>query len=171
VEWSIPQPVIWADPAADQINGWGWGVGDPVTVHLFDPAGALSYSGVREARPDTGVDFDLRAESIDLQAGFRITLEDGSTLKELSVSAVGVTDFDLSAHTISGVYDPTPGLGFLIYLGGVQPDNLAFEGERWTAAFADMAAVVGSEVAQPDEDGDMTGIGFGVPELPPTASP
>ena len=156
-------PYIWADPSAEYINGWDWGVGDSITIKLYDQSDHLLFSGEQVARSDSGVGFDMRAEGIDMQAGYRITLSDGLTTKELVVSKLEITFINSEDRTISGIYDPDPNLDFTINVEGQELDNLTFNGDQWTATYLEWLPGTGAEVYQSDEDGDMTGIGFGIP--------
>ena len=159
-EWSVSNPHIWADPICECVNGWEWNAGDTITIRVFDQDGnefALQNPSQVYA-PDAGVFFDLNPEGIDLQPGYRIVMTNGDITKEVVVTKLEITKFDIPASMISGIYDPAFALD--INVRDQERLSLEVDGDQWVATFSDLPLSAGGEAWQTDEDGDQTGFGW-----------
>jgi hypothetical protein len=156
---------IWADPNG-WIGGFEWVAGETITVNVYDLDNVRVYTAdqvVQTGRfPWNGhVGFYVWRECIVLPAGYRVTMSDCLSTNELIISTLEITSVSLSARTITGIYDPN--LEFWINVQGQQPENVVFDGTEWVATFANLPAGADGEVGQTDEDGDITFIGYYVP--------
>jgi hypothetical protein len=152
-------PMIWADPLAEYINGWGWPEGNLIQIEVYDGDEQI-YANHQETRPDTGVGFALRDVGLDLHTGHLVVLRDGAFEKTLVLTNLDITSLDLLTLTAAGAYDP--GYSFYIRFDGEDPAWLDLdESGVWTAPFE--AYHTSMEMAQTDEDGDMTGTGQDIP--------
>jgi hypothetical protein len=158
-----PGPQMYALPDEDRVYAAEWTPGE--TLHMIiDRPGAEPPVGMDVVVPDTGgpygaeVLFDL---NFDLLAGDVIYLSDGRYGKDLAVSSLKVTSFDLEAKTISGEGDA--GAKFLVRIGGTDvPDKVGSDG-TWSVHHEGLEAGVWGEAIQPDGDGDETRDGFQAP--------
>jgi hypothetical protein len=108
----VPVPVIFAHPAYNVIEGHEWTPGTEVTITIDDPTNGegVDYTQTATASDninylyDTAVHFDL---AFDLQAGHIIKMTDGHFTQTMVVSTLRVTGFNLDAHTVFGVGDPS----------------------------------------------------------------
>ncbi len=147
---STPVILNWLD--WDVVEGNGWQIGDTVTLKIgtyinsalvvpssWDP----SYGYVR---------FDVGAEGHDLKIGDYVVMTDGSNTKYILIPPLAVTDYNLGARMVSGVYNPR--LGFWIGVNGIEPTDIAFDGNSWVATFDKLDPNMWGDVVQTDADGD-----------------
>lgn len=155
--------LIWADPLHDAINGWNWGVGDAITIQVFEPDGTeLAISTPTLIYDEAwGAAWNLRADGIDLRGGSRVVMNDGTNYKVLVLTPLEVQVFNFTEVRLEGIYDPAQ--PFNINFFGTDLLALEFTDDRWAANFAAMPFGSGGEVWQTDPEGDMTGIGFWIP--------
>ncbi|HEU0296638.1 MAG TPA: CSLREA domain-containing protein [Anaerolineales bacterium] len=148
------------------IEGYDWPAGSTITVNIND--GEYVAQAVSELRPGalpgrTRVPFELWKDNFFIEAGDRIVMTDGSITKDSVVTALAVTDFDVSTRTVSGTYDPDSSLRVWVYDRDGQvatdPGNGA-----WVATFDQLQAGTLGGASQQDVDGDGTSIEFEVPQ-------
>ena len=167
VDWCIPMPTFVAYiPGA--IEGYDWPMGDEISLIINGedyPTTAFS-----EQRPDsppgaTRVLFEVWKEGISLKAGDHIVMTDETTgfTKEVWVTNLAVTDFDLSAGTVSGIYDPVYDLWVWLYGQEWQVPATNPSNGTWVATFAELPPGAWGGAVQHDADGDGTSIDFQVP--------
>lgn len=152
LDFRTPNPTILGWLEWDVVEGNEWHPGDTVTLTVGD----LTRSAVVQPSswdPLYGyARFELGPEGYDLKVGDFVTMTDGRITKELQVPQLEVTGYDLGAHTISGTYDPA--LSFWIRVNEMEPDNVAFDGNTWAAAFAGLGPNMWGDAGQIDNDGD-----------------
>ncbi len=148
------------------IEGYDWPVGSTITVTIND--GEYVAQAVSELRPGaplggTRVPFELWKDNFFIEAGDRIVMTDGSITKDSVVTALTVTDFDVSTRTVSGTYDPDSSLRVWVYDRDGQVATDPGTG-AWVATFDQLQAGALGGASQEDVDGDGTSIEFEVPE-------
>lgn len=148
------------------IEGYDWPVGNTITVNIND--GEYVAQAVSELRPGappgrTRVPFELWKDNFLIEAGDRIVMTDGSITKDSVITALAVTDFDVSTRTVSGTYDPDSSLRVWVYDRAGQVATDPGNG-TWVATFDQLQAGTLGGANQEDVDGDGTSIEFEVPE-------
>ena len=107
-------------PVEDHINGEGWPDGATVTLQIDDPSNGsgVDYTETTTAHPGSSAgpydpgnpgpfDFDFALSgTFDVQAGYEVTITDGTTTKIHRVTDVTVTAVDPDVDTISGTAAP-----------------------------------------------------------------
>jgi hypothetical protein len=161
--FAAPNPSLYAVPDENRIWANGWIEGGEISLTIFDPDGSEVYTEPRVVPPPderewTQVLFD---SGFALEPGQRIVINQGGYERELIVSSIHVTGFDLGAQTIVGTGDP--GAEFLVRIGGVDAWGTVGDDGTWSVQNGDLAAGVWGEAIQPDEDGDATRDGFQAP--------
>jgi hypothetical protein len=149
------------------IEGYDWPMGNTITIIVND--GEYTAQAISEQRPEspegsTRVLFELWRNDFSIEAGDQIMMTDGVVRKEVVVTNLAVTDFDLNAGTVSGVYDPAYSLWVWLYdLEGQVPETDTDNG-TWVATFTELPLGAWGGATQWDIDGDGTSIDFQVPE-------
>lgn len=100
----------------------------------------------------TWVHFDVGAVGHDLVIGDLVQVSNGLITKELLIPEVKITDYDLGANTVSGLYDPV--LGFRTHVYDQELIDVVFDGNKWIAYFDDLGPVMWGDAVQTDADGD-----------------
>jgi hypothetical protein len=147
-------------------EGYDWPMGH--TISLGIPEREYSTQAVSEQEPgspegETRVLFELWRDDLSLEVGDHVLMTDESIglTKDVVVTNLAVTGFDLSAGTVTGVFDPAYDLWVWLY--GEEGQVPAKEGDVWTATFAVLPPGASGGATQWDVDGDGTSIDFYVP--------
>jgi hypothetical protein len=164
----VPMPVF-AAYMPSTIEGYNWPLGDTITLNINN--GEYTATALSEQRPDfpegeTRVLFELWRDEFSMQAGDHILMTDESNTvtKELWVASLQVTDINLNADTVSGIYEPS--YSFWMQVDGQEPLEIQFNEDTWVATFAELIPGTWGFVAQDDEDADGTVWDFYVPNPP-----
>ncbi|HLO14485.1 MAG TPA: hypothetical protein VK206_06640, partial [Anaerolineales bacterium] len=149
------------------IEGYDWPMGSTIAVNIND--GEYTAQAVSEQRPGspTGVThvlFELWRNNFSTEAGDHIVMTDGLVTKEVTVPNLAVTAFDVSAGTISGVYDPGYDLWVWLYDREGQIPATDTGNGTWIATFNKLQAGAMGGARQQDTDGDRVSIDFQVSE-------
>jgi len=182
--WVVPNPRFWVSPLDRRVDGVEWPLGAEVTLTIDDPGtpGSPDYSDSQTVEPDawnpesTWVAFELDG-AFEVQPGHVVTLTDGSTTKEHTVTNLALIAVDPAADTVSGT--AAPGTDIEVHIcdeaGCVFRYEVADGAGHWTADFSvpgdeqgeepTYNLVPGSEgpANQWDHDGDGTHVHWRVP--------
>ncbi|MEW6241935.1 MAG: PKD domain-containing protein, partial [Chloroflexota bacterium] len=186
--WRAAEPRIDVRLTDYRIEAFDWPLGATVTLTVDDPATPdnpdFTQSGVvTEYDPQglTWIVFDY-AGAFDVQAGFLVTVSDGSLTKQIYVHPLAVTSVNVDTDQAFG--SAAPGSQVWVYVWAAELSRLvnryvtADASGSWTADFSvpgpmpeeqDVFDIVGNmEVAarQSDEDGDYTRFGYWTPKEP-----
>jgi hypothetical protein len=149
------------------IEGYDWPMGAAVSIDINN--GEYTDKASSEQRPDftegsTRVLFELWRNDFFMEAGDHILMTDGVLTKEVVVTNLAVTDINLNARTVSGIYDPACDLWVWLYgQDGRVPATDPVAG-TWIAAFSELPPGVWGGATQWDTDGDGTSMDFRAPD-------
>ncbi|RPI91445.1 MAG: extracellular solute-binding protein [Chloroflexi bacterium] len=194
IQWRIPNPNFAARPSENEVHGYEWRLGASVTLTIDDPDNGvgIDYTDVETVLAagwpptQTFVQFRLWDDGFVLEPGQLVTLSDGVTTRDHTVTALTVTSVDAALDTVSGKAHP----GSFVDVGHVCDSNgcsyrhvLADANGDWIADFAhpgdesneqqlfDLIPGSRSSVHQSDESGDNTTVDWHVPNPYIEASP
>ena len=147
-------------------EGYDWPMGHTITLRIPEreyTAEAMSEQEPGAPEGETRVLFELWRDNFSLEAGDHVFMADESIglTKDVVVTNLAVTGFDLSDGTVTGVFDPAYNLWVWLY--GEEGQVPATEGDAWTATFAELPPGAWGGATQWDVDGDGTSIDFQVP--------
>jgi len=148
------------------IEGYDWQLGDTIQININD--GEYTAEAIVEEAPwdpnQTRVLFEIWRDDFYIEEGNFIVMTDGFITKEVSVTNLSITGFDLGAGTVTGNYDPAYGdpWVWLYDMDGQVPATDSDNG-TWTATFAELPPGAWGGATQWDMDGDGTSIDFQVP--------
>jgi len=184
IDWRIRNPVIGARANHNNLEGWDWPVGPTLTITIDDPLTVTSpdYSTTTNAavppwdQNQTYFFLDLNGV-YDLQAGDVVSVTDGSTTKNHTVTVLEVTSVDPGADVVSGTASPSSDVevGICDEFGCAQRFPTADTNGDWSADFStpgggpgeegtwDIVPGTGGDSAQYDGDGDSTRFGWNAP--------
>jgi hypothetical protein len=111
--WQVLNPGFLVRPDREQVHTFCWGSGTQITLTIDDPGTAkqpdYTDTGVVMSAPGTGCDlaynFELRG-LFDIQAGFAVTVSDGTTTLVHTVTDLAITNVDLVTDTVHGTAKP-----------------------------------------------------------------
>lgn len=180
VDWSIPNPSFSARLVENQVHGYGWPLGDNVTLFVDGNEIGTKTVEVPDWDPNqTFVWFDL-GESLTLQAGQLINMTNGNITKTHTVTNLIVANVDPATDIVFGEAAPQS----QVDIGHIYCDENGCYGFRretadldgvWAADFSivgedddeqdivDIQPSMGSEARQCDDDGDCTQYGWYIP--------
>ncbi|MFZ5920951.1 MAG: BMP family ABC transporter substrate-binding protein [Chloroflexota bacterium] len=182
---NVPNPNFSARLTENEVHGYEWPLGAPITLTIDDPATPepVDYADaqtvvVADWDPNqTWVQFRLWENGFNLQGGMTVTMSDGQITKSHVVTSLTVTAVDPNADTVSGTAAP----GTQVDIGHIYCDETGCYGFRreiadangdWLADFSvpgedddeqdivDITPGMGNEARQCDEDGDCTQYGW-----------
>ena len=166
VDWCIPNPTFVAYvPGA--VEGYEWPMGDEISLTIN---GALypvtAYSEQRPEFPEgeTRVLFEIWQEGWSLSTDDYVVMTDidNGVTKDVTVTNLAVTNYNVAEGTVSGIYDPEYDLWVWLYdIDGQIPETDPDNG-TWTATFTELPLGVWGAATQWDEDGDGTSMDFQV---------
>jgi hypothetical protein len=161
--FAAPNPNLYAVPDENRIWANEWIQGRVVSLTISSSEGEPVYSETRVVPPPSGNPWTevLFQSGFVLEPGQRIVIDQGGYGRELIVSSLRVTGFDLGAHTISGTGDP--GAEFFVRIGDVDAWGTIEADGTWAVQNENLAGGVWGEAIQPDADGDDTRDGFQAP--------
>ena len=184
IHWRVPNPRFWVSPLDEQVNGADWPLGADVTLLIDDPdiLGPVDYSDsqtvvVHPWDPNqTSVSFDFGG-SFDVEPDHIVTLTDGTTAKNHTVTNLAVTDVDPDTNIVSGTAEPGTDIQIQVCdeAGCVFRYEEADSGGDWAANFAtpgdepneggtyDIVPGTEGDANQWDDDGDGTHVHWRVP--------
>jgi hypothetical protein len=90
-------------------------------------------------------------------------MTDGVLTKEVVVTNLAVTDINLGAYTVSGIYDPAYDLWVWLYGEDGQVPITDPDTGTWVATFAELSPGAWGGATQLETDGDGTSLDFQVP--------
>jgi hypothetical protein len=167
------EPYIMADPSAHWINAYYFKLNVPIYITIYDPfTEETIFDKVTYAWDEgdiTACYFNLG--DLDLLPNVLVTVNDGTTNKQLIIANFAVNNIDFATNTITGKGSPNAYIGVFTdlpvgYSIGVNTDNAGF----WSAipvndqdVPADLHAGDFGWAAEYDEDGDMTRMDWRVP--------
>ncbi|MGD1993858.1 MAG: peptide ABC transporter substrate-binding protein, partial [Anaerolineae bacterium] len=158
----IPNPIIMAVPAEDQVNGFEW----PLDAELSLTIGGLGadYTDTRFVEPcnlpwgSTSAGFEI---PFDLRAGHVLTLTDGATLRAHTVTSLTIATIDADNDTVSGQAEAFSNVRILSEepWNWVERQVTADAAGDWTADFSgatDIRPGSGGRAWQEDDAGNQT---------------
>jgi hypothetical protein len=174
--WNVPNPRFEVRPNIDQVRGWEWNKGANLTLEI----GGQSFTGVvGETSWDPNqsyIEFNL-AGTYDIQPGDNISLSDGVTAKDTTVTELAFTEIDIVTDIVTG--KATRGLRVDLWAwdGATNINRHVVAGEDgfWSADFSSVGSgqdeqstvdiLPGTWVdsQQVDGDGDATMFGQNAP--------
>jgi hypothetical protein len=106
--YTLPTPYFEVDKVYNSISGYGWSTGASVSLTIDDPANGAGtdYSDSADVVQDTenpsyGT-FTFQVSGFTLATGQQVTIADGITTKEHTITSLTVMDADQAADTVSG---------------------------------------------------------------------
>lgn len=189
VNWSVSNetnPVIIVRRDDNSVFGFYWPQGALLELEIDDPETSKTpdYTASQVFAGPDGWENGFELEGIfDIEPGYLVTLSDGNTTKQHTVTSLAVTDIDIDADTVSGTGYP----GSEIHVGTISDDDGSNEASRniyvdsngnWLANFAtpvdpsqgisgigtyDIRLGTGSSAYEIDEDADATSVSWHVP--------
>jgi len=178
--WGIPNPTFGVRVNYDGIEGWEWPLGATVTIEIagFTPSEPITATvGVAGWDPNQTY-FSLNIENYDLKEGDVVSVTDGNTIKELTVTHFEITGYDLDTDMVYGEAgenqyvnvwtcwqdDPCIGRDETADENGEWSTNFAVPGEQdWEEETADLRPGSWIDSSVSDEDGDQVLFGINVP--------
>ena len=160
-------PNLYALADENKIFAQEWIAGFPLELKIYDVLGTESYSNSQLVAPPSEVPwtlvvFDLEAAGFDLLPGQRIVLNQRGYVRELVVSSLAITGFDLANQQVMGTGDA--GAQIFIRINGEDVWGEVGGDGNWVISHPQLAARVWGEAIQPDGiDGDETRDGFQAP--------
>ncbi|WP_345308541.1 LamG-like jellyroll fold domain-containing protein [Candidatus Villigracilis saccharophilus] len=173
---------IIVQPNEDRVFGFDWPVGALLELEIDDPATPQSpdytASQIFIESDDWRNGFEL-GSLFDIQPGHLVTVNDGTTVRQHTVTHLAVTNIDVDADTVSGTGYP----GAMIHVGTVCDDtgcasrNINVdENGIWIADFSvpvighgdagmvfDLRPGMGSGAYEFDADEDSTSVSWSIP--------
>ena len=144
VNWYINQRFA-AHPAEERIDGSGWLAGATITVDIDDPATPATpdYSGTTTAIANPGdasqtwFNLDFNGQ-YDLKSGDAVTVTDGTTVKQHTVTSLQISILDPTTNVISGTAAPDSFVDLQICdTGGCTYRTEQVDGDgNWTTDFS-----------------------------------
>ncbi len=175
---ALGSETIQANWNEDSIEGFAWPLDATVTVEIDGPQpGSPDYSGsalVEEAAwAPGGTWFFLQLEGYDLEIGDLVTVTDGTTSKQLTVTGVAITEVDSDDNVVTGTAAPSSEVDVWICgRSGCSESRLlsADVNGDWSTDFDDLSGPTfdiltgaSATAAQSDGDGDTTQFNWRVP--------
>jgi hypothetical protein len=160
----IPMPTFVAYMPVT-IVGYDWPIGDTINIYINDDEYTAQATVGNADWDPTVVLFELWRDEFTMEAGDHIVMTDEAAgiTKDVWVTNLAVTDFDLSAKTVSGIYDPAYSLWVWLY--GEDGQEPATANGTWVATFTELPPGAWGGATQWDIDGDGTSIDFQVPRV------
>jgi len=147
------------------IEGYDWQLGDTVSIDINN--GEYTAEAEVEESPwdpaQTRVLFEVWRDEISIEAGDYVVMTDGVVSKDVVVTNLAVTDIDVTAGTVSGIYDPDYSLWVWLYDGEGQVPATDSENGTWVATFIELPPSAWGGATQWEPDGDGTSLDFQVP--------
>lgn len=189
VNWSESNetnPVIIVRRDDNSVFGFYWPQGALLELEIDNPETSKTpdYTASQVFAGSDGWENGFELEGIfDIEPGYLVTLSDGNTTKQHTVTSLAVTNIDIDADTVSGTGYP----GSEIHVGTISDDDGSNEASRniyvdssgnWLANFAapvdpsqgisgigtyDIRLGTGSGAYEIDEDADATSVSWHVP--------
>ncbi|GEM_PF-6137477 len=170
----------------NNVEGYDWPVGASVTLTIDDPSNGVGTDFTDTQAADSGgtARFD-NVGGIDLAAGMYVTMDDGTTFKDHTVTILALTGADPDTDTVSGTGTPGVFINTWAQCGSqtatryVYPD---INGD-WVADYSvvgvqpeeqtlcDIQPGTYGEVMEPDADADHTDIDWRLPDPKFSAHP
>ena len=112
-QWYVPNPTFSARLPENEVHGYEWPLGASVTINIDDPDNGLGVDHT-DTQTVIAAPWDARQTwvkfvlgSFELQPGQLVTLSQGATTKQHTVSNVAITNANLAADTIAGSVEPS----------------------------------------------------------------
>lgn len=169
----VPTPYLVASPVHDEIDAWGWELGEILNLLIDDPStpedpdfSATTEVVVPDWNPNDVVGMFEFGREYDLDRGHIITISGGGIEKVHEVIHLYVDTIDLATDTVSGTAEPLSEV--IVTVDDVEGAELSVEADEfgnWSAEFSSIADLeIGSEgdAKQWDDDGDETQIYWGI---------
>ncbi|MGD1994927.1 MAG: hypothetical protein PVI59_17165, partial [Anaerolineae bacterium] len=154
--WNVPNPHFAVRPEEDGVEGWEWLPSTPISLTI----NGTSYSTTSD---EQGY-FSLGGLD-DIQSGDTVTVSDGVTLKDHTVTSLAVTGVDHEGDTVSGTAEADSQVWTWIHGEDGSEDVVTATMGVWTRYFSpwDLAPGTAGPAVQYDDDGDQTWIEWWVP--------
>jgi protocatechuate 3,4-dioxygenase beta subunit len=183
--WSIPNPTFNVRANNDQVEAYGWDLGDTLSLRIHRPAtpedqdytASQTVTGTADWDPSqTYVLFKLY-DLYDIQPGDLVSIGNGHITKTTAVTDLAFTGFDLDADTVTGTAVTGARVNVWTCDGSHCVNRHAFAGEQgdWSVDFAhpgteeneqenfDLQRGTWVDSSVVDDDGDSTMFGQNVP--------
>jgi hypothetical protein len=178
--WGVPNPTFGVRVNYNSIEGWEWPLGATVTIEIAgwtDHEPLTATVGVADWDPNQTY-FSLNIENYDLQTGDTVTVTDGNTTKELTITPFEITGYDLDTEMVYGEAgenqyvnvwtcwqnDPCIGRDETADASGYWETDFSVPGEQdWEQETADLRPGSWIDSSVSDEDGDQILFGVNVP--------
>lgn len=172
IRFNIDTPdarMISAFPEDDVVEGVYWKVGQPIVMKVFDNDLVEVHEQIvipEEDESRAGGSYyrvSLGDQGINIQPGFTITATDGAIYRELLVTNIAVSGFNLPEGAVMGICDPA--IFFYTHMmdGREAEEITVAEDGVWTARFTELISEEWLTAFQWEADGDETRIFYQVP--------
>jgi len=177
-----PHPGFLVNLTFNEVQGWEWPEGAVVsmTINSPDPSGTEVFSQTATVEAwgmnpwETSVVFGFPAE-LNIGTNYHVTLTDGNTIKEHTITGLTVLGVDETAETVFGTADPGAEIFVDAWQGAMRRTEADQNGnwsvdfsvpgtEDWEQDIIDIVPGSGGGVNQYDEDGDSTNINWWIEE-------
>ncbi|MBL8109079.1 MAG: hypothetical protein JNJ96_05385 [Anaerolineales bacterium] len=164
IYWRVPKPIIWGVTASNNwINIVEWPANASVQISIDDPSTPQNpdYATVRTT--DGNGNFNFQAQ-YNIQVGSVVSVTDGSTTKQVTVSNFEVTAIDTTADTISGIGTPNAN-GAVWGPGWWEPFTIDLSG-HWQIDLAGRSDIKPDDqgfAIEQDSEGDGTQFNWRLP--------
>jgi hypothetical protein len=165
--FQAPDPNLYAVPDENRIFANGWVAGTQLELKIYKSNGDEIYFDTKMVEPPsivpwTLVIFDTGAAGFDLLPDQRIVLNQAGYERELLVSSLTITTFDLANQQVIGTGDA--GAQIFIRINGEDVWGEVDSDSNWAISHPQLDPGVWGEAIQPDGiDGDETRDGFQAP--------
>jgi hypothetical protein len=188
---NVPDPHFLVRLTEDEVHGYEWPLGESVTLTIDDP-GTPAVPDYEDTQTVVVADWDPEQtfvgfsyqEILEATEGFIVTMTDGATFKEHTVTSLTLGSVDVDNDLVSGTAEPDSEVWVDACDDFTCATRLEITDEfgNWTADFSipgsedfeqdifDISPNTGGEARQHDEDGDGTQVGWWLTD-PPTCEP
>jgi len=178
--WNVeepPQPNVVAHPDHEWVYGYGWTVGDSVTLCIDSILDGCSFTQTQTASPSGDPNDDPNIGEVwfdnwapfDLTPDMFVTLQGGSFTRTLQVDALSVNIYDESGGIVGGTAPLGRDVGVGLHGPGIELWQVVLTDSSgyWEADFSensvDFTLVEDIHAMIWDEDGDATQANFDFP--------
>ncbi len=175
IHWQVSNPVFRVNPLHNYIWGHDWKAGNDVTITVGD---TNDPDFIKFVQVEEWGDFGTSFGDFTIEAGHFVTVTDGVTTKEHTVTSLWITEINPQDNTISGTAEPGSFVGVNVYVHDDHEPHRTVEVDEFGNWTADFSEAVGPEpwdrsinlepgmegaALQSDDEGDETHIGWFIP--------
>jgi branched-chain amino acid transport system substrate-binding protein len=167
----IPRPMMYAYVDENVVAGVVWKEGEDLTLKIYDAmTGGLVYVKTEVVPPPsvvpwTAVHFYPGDEDYTMKPGDRLVMSQNGYERELILSPLVITGFDLSTRTLMGTGHPGAEFLINIYDLDIEIDATVNQNGTWSVFLDVPAEGLWVAVTEIDSDGDETRDRFQLPTM------